>query len=207
MDLADFVAAVGTFVLAFMGLLTTLVPRLGSGRPRLLFVCLFLVIGAATVGATLKQATSNAKYQETISDLQNQVIGSRSYLRVVGLISQPGTDIRLPVSVLNNEGLPALDVSLIIIRNPTKQSLDVAEFNAQNPFLHPAIQIGTVLPNTHFLVPNVSFEIGKYEIFIRTKGGQFRERLEIVIDNDGASLRQSYVIRREDDGRVIASSE
>src|SRR6516162_11097083 len=179
----DYIAPGTAIVLAVMGI----IPALSAFRQRtqVLWISGIIIIVIVSIAASVFSIRSMHADQE-------QNLGSDNFLTVIAVlpvISNPNGPF--PLLIMNDQPLPAYDVSVqIISMERTNSMIEMLKaghgsqselFDLMTP---KPIIVGTVLAHTEFnRLEDISLPFGRYQIRIQTRRALFVESLDLHTEN------------------------
>ena len=179
----DYIAPGTAIVLAVMGI----IPALSAFRQRtqVLWISGIIIIVIVSMVASVFLIRSMHADQE-------QILGSDNFLTVIAVlpvISNPNGPF--PLLIMNDQPLPAYDVSVqIISMERTNSMIEMLKaghgsqselFDLMTP---KPIIVGTVLAHTEFnRLEDISLPFGRYQIRIQTRRALFVESLDLHTEN------------------------
>jgi len=179
----DYIALGTAIVLAVMGI----IPALSAFRQRtqVLWISGIIIIVIVSIAASVFSIRSMHADQE-------QILGSDNFLTVIAVlpvISNPNGPF--PLLIMNDQPLPAYDVSVqIISMERTNSMIEMLKaghgsqselFDLMTP---KPIIVGTVLAHTEFnRLEDISLPFGRYQIRIQTRRALFVESLDLHTEN------------------------
>jgi len=179
----DYIAPGTAIVLAVMGI----IPALSAFRQRtqVLWISGIIIIVIVSIAASVFSIRSMHADQE-------QILGSDNFLTVIAVlpvISNPNGPF--PLLIMNDQPLPAYDVSVqIISMERTNSMIEMLKaghgsqselFDLMTP---KPIIVGTVLAHTEFnRLEDISLPFGRYQIRIQTRRALFVESLDLHTEN------------------------
>ena len=179
----DYIALGTAIVLAVMGI----IPALSAFRQRtqVLWISGIIIIVIVSMVASVFLIRSMHADQE-------QILGSDNFLTVIAVlpvISNPNGPF--PLLIMNDQPLPAYDVSVqIISMERTNSMIEMLKaghgsqselFDLMTP---KPIIVGTVLAHTEFnRLEDISLPFGRYQIRIQTRRALFVESLDLHTEN------------------------
>ena len=179
----DYIALGTAIVLAVMGI----IPALSAFRQRtqVLWISGIIIIVIVSIVASVFSIRSMHADQE-------QILGSDNFLTVIAVlpvISNPNGPF--PLLIMNDQPLPAYDVSVqIISMERTNSMIEMLKaghgsqselFDLMTP---KPIIVGTVLAHTEFnRLEDISLPFGRYQIRIQTRRALFVESLDLHTEN------------------------
>ena len=179
----DYIALGTAIVLAVMGI----IPALSAFRQRtqVLWISGIIIIVIVSMVASVFSIRSMHADQE-------QILGSDNFLTVIAVlpvISNPNGPF--PLLIMNDQPLPAYDVSVqIISMERTNSMIEMLKaghgsqselFDLMTP---KPIIVGTVLAHTEFnRLEDISLPFGRYQIRIQTRRALFVESLDLHTEN------------------------
>jgi hypothetical protein len=202
----DYIAPVTAIALAVMGI----IPALSAFRRRIQVLWIAGIVSIVIVSVVASVFSIRSMHAD-----QDQLLGSDNFLTVIAVLPVI-SDIKgpFPLLIINDQPLPAYDVSVQIINMERVNSIiemlkagrgsQASRAELFDLMMPKPLIVGTILAHTAFnKLDDISVTFGKYQIRIQTTRALFIESLDLYMEN--GEIKQCVDVMRAGSSEKLRS--